>query len=77
MEPPFFLGRNDHPAEISRRAISLDFRMGLGSLAGLMQTFVAEGAGHFGSGWVWLVADTSARLRVRSTHDADDTLIHG
>jgi Fe-Mn family superoxide dismutase len=37
---------------------------------------VDEGAGHFGSGWVWLVADSKGELRVRSTHDADDTLTH-
>jgi len=48
-----------------------------GSLGGLKQRFVEEGVGHFGSGWVWVVADESARLQVRSTHDADDTLTHG
>jgi Fe-Mn family superoxide dismutase len=48
-----------------------------GGLGGLKQRFVQEGVGHFGSGWVWLVADATARLQVRSTHDADDTLTHG
>jgi len=48
-----------------------------GSVGALKQKFVEEGVGHFGSGWVWLVADESARLQVRSTHDADDTLTHG
>jgi len=45
-----------------------------GSFAGLKQKFVAEGVGHFGSGWVWLTADKQARLGVCSTHDADDTV---
>jgi Fe-Mn family superoxide dismutase len=45
-----------------------------GDLDALKTAFVAEGAGHFGSGWVWLVADKSGALKVRSTHDADDTL---
>jgi Fe-Mn family superoxide dismutase len=45
-----------------------------GSLDGLKTAFVAEGAGHFGSGWVWLVADHAGQLRVCSTHDADVTL---
>jgi Fe-Mn family superoxide dismutase len=45
-----------------------------GDLARLKETFVTEGAGHFGSGWVWLVADGQGGLKVRATHDADDTL---
>ena len=45
-----------------------------GDVKGLKQKFVAEGAAHFGSGWVWLVAGRDGRLEVRSTHDADDTL---
>ena len=45
-----------------------------GGVAGLKSAFVAEGAGHFGSGWVWLVADRTGGLKVRATHDADDTL---
>jgi Fe-Mn family superoxide dismutase len=44
-----------------------------GDLAGLKDKFVAEGAGHFGSGWAWLVADGGA-LKVISTHDAADPL---
>jgi Fe-Mn family superoxide dismutase len=47
-----------------------------GDLAALKKAFVTEGAGHFGSGWVWLVADKSGALKVRSTHDADDTVTH-
>jgi superoxide dismutase, Fe-Mn family len=43
-----------------------------GNLEGLKKAFVAEGAGHFGSGWVWLVADRKGGLQVRSTHDAED-----
>jgi Fe-Mn family superoxide dismutase len=44
------------------------------SLDSLKQTFVTEGVGQFGSGWVWLVADKGGALSVRSTHDADDTV---
>jgi Fe-Mn family superoxide dismutase len=36
----------------------------------LRRIFLAEGAGHFGSGWVWLAAE-GGRLSVFSTHDAD------
>jgi len=48
-----------------------------GGLDELKKVFVTEGAGHFGSGWVWLVAEREGGLRVISTHDADDTLTHG
>lgn len=41
-----------------------------GGLTGLRQAFIAAGAAHFGSGWVWLAADGD-RLQVLSTHDAD------
>jgi Fe-Mn family superoxide dismutase len=43
-----------------------------GDLEGLKAKFVEEGVGHFGSGWVWLVADAAGKLDVRSTHDAED-----
>jgi Fe-Mn family superoxide dismutase len=45
-----------------------------GDLPGLRKKFVAEGADHFGSGWVWLVADGAGALSVISTHDAADPL---
>jgi Fe-Mn family superoxide dismutase len=43
-------------------------------LAGLKNAFVAEGAGHFGSGWVWLLADAGGALKLQSTHDAANHL---
>ena len=46
-----------------------------GDIAALRKAFVEEGAGHFASGWVWLAAEGEA-LRVLSTHDADDLLVH-
>ena len=47
-----------------------------GDMERLKQDFVTEGANHFGSGWVWLTADSLGALKVRSTHDADDALVH-
>jgi Fe-Mn family superoxide dismutase len=44
-----------------------------GSLAALGEAFRAEGAKHFGSGWVWLV-DRNGSLSVLSTHDGDTPL---
>lgn len=46
-----------------------------GDAAGLKAAFVKEGIGHFGSGWVWLAAEGAA-LKIVSTHDAEDLLIH-
>jgi Fe-Mn family superoxide dismutase len=47
-----------------------------GSLDELKAKFVAEGVGHFASGWVWLVSE-GGTLKVISTHDADTALVHG
>ena len=47
-----------------------------GGLEKLKTAFVAEGVGHFGSGWVWLVAEKGGALSVRSTHDAEDMVTH-
>ncbi len=33
-------------------------------------------AGHFGSGWAWLVRDKDGTLKVAGTHDADTALKH-
>ncbi len=48
-----------------------------GDIAGLGEAFVEEGAAHFGSGWVWLVADSAGALSVRSTHDAHNMVAEG
>jgi Fe-Mn family superoxide dismutase len=48
-----------------------------GDLGGLKTKFVEAGAGHFGSGWVWVMADKSGRLEVRATHDAEDPVTQG
>jgi Fe-Mn family superoxide dismutase len=44
-----------------------------GGLDALKTKFVEEGAGHFGSGWVWLIA-ADGELSVISTHDAEGPL---
>jgi len=58
------------PAGALAEAITQAF----GGLDALKKAFVEEGVGHFGSGWVWLVAGSEG-LKVISTHDADDTLV--
>ena len=47
-----------------------------GSFEEFKTAFVEEGAGHFGSGWVWLVANRGG-FEIMSTHDADLPLAHG
>ena len=44
-------------------------RLTFGGLADLRDAFIAEGAAHFGSGWVWLIM-RGDRLKVCATHDA-------
>lgn len=46
-----------------------------GSLDGLKQELADEGAGHFASGWVWLV-EQGGELSLAQTHDGD-TLADG
>ncbi|KAG9000312.1 hypothetical protein FRB90_011836 [Tulasnella sp. 427] len=46
-----------------------------GSLAGLKSTFGAAGMGMFGSGWVWLVADTNGDLAVVATYGSGTMLV--
>lgn len=45
-----------------------------GSLEQLRERFIAEGLGHFGSGWVWIVARNGG-LEVLSTHDAQTPIV--
>ena len=47
-----------------------------GDLETLKAKFVAEGVGHFGSGWVWLLAKDGV-LSVASTHDGITALETG
>jgi len=44
-----------------------------GGLAQFREAFIKEGVAHFGSGWVWLVAE-GGKLSVKATHDAHDTV---
>ena len=65
----------DHDTPQSDLAKAID--TAFGGLAKLKEALVAEGAGHFGSGWVWLLADGHGALSVRSTHDAGLPLTEG
>lgn len=43
-------------------------KAGFGDLDSLKAKFVAEGVGHFGSGWVWLLAK-DGQISVATSHD--------
>jgi Fe-Mn family superoxide dismutase len=66
-------GNPEKPAGDLAKAIEASF----GGMEALKKKFVTEGAGHFGSGWVWLVSDRTGALAVRSTHDAEDLVTQG
>lgn len=55
-------------------AVAVDTRFG--SLDKLVAAMVEQGAGHFGSGWVWLVMGQGG-LALRTTHDAGCPLVDG
>ena len=46
-----------------------------GGLDKLKEEFNAKGAGQFGSGWAWLIADASGKLRITSTPNQDNPLM--
>jgi Fe-Mn family superoxide dismutase len=46
-----------------------------GSTDRLLKAMAKEAAGHFGSGWAWLVLDRG-KLRITSLHDGDTPVVH-
>lgn len=46
-----------------------------GGMDVLKEKFVAEGIGHFGSGWVWLVSDASGALKIILTYDVESLVM--
>ena len=48
-----------------------------GSIESFKSQFAAAGAGVFGSGWVWLQADSENRLSIGKYSGADNPVAHG
>ena len=46
-----------------------------GGLDKLKEEFNGKGAGQFGSGWAWVIADASGALKVTSTPNQDNPLM--
>jgi Fe-Mn family superoxide dismutase len=45
-----------------------------GSTAAFREQFADKGAGHFASGWAWLVSDRNGAVSLIDTHDADTAI---
>lgn len=58
------------------KALAAAIDEAFGSFDKFKEAFVAKGVGHFGSGWVWLIAE-GGKLSLDDTHDADTPLAHG
>ncbi len=48
-----------------------------GSFDKFKEEFNAKAGGNFGSGWTWLVKDSSGNLDILNTDDADTAMKHG
>lgn len=65
-------GGSKLPAKL-QAAIDRDF----GSFDAFRTAFVAGGLGQFGSGWVWLVADSAGKLSIMKTPNGENPLVYG
>jgi Fe-Mn family superoxide dismutase len=61
------------PRDGLARAIEKKF----GALDTFAEQFVTQGEGHFGSGWLWLVADSEGGVDLKTTHDAQTPISDG
>lgn len=62
--------QRSRPGNLLSAAVGAAF----GGVDALRERFIAEGAGHFGSGWVWLVS-RRGELGLLSTHDAGTPIL--
>lgn len=60
----------EHPGS----TLSAEIKESFGSIDALKKELVQAGVSQFGSGWVWLVAD-SGKLKVVTTHDAGTPIV--
>ena len=60
-----------------RGALKTALEAAFGTLDAFKSQFAAAGAGVFGSGWVWLQADTAGALSIGKYSGADNPVAHG
>jgi len=61
----------------AKGAIADAIKKSFGDFAAFKKQFSDAAAGHFGSGWAWLIRDKEGALKVTATHDADTPIKHG
>jgi Fe-Mn family superoxide dismutase len=66
-------GKGGEPTGDLAAAINSAF----GNFAGFKEKFAAAGAGRFGSGWAWLIADKGGAVSVSSTPNQDNPISEG
>jgi Fe-Mn family superoxide dismutase len=66
-------GKGGEPTGDLAAAINSAF----GSFAGFKEKFAAAGAGRFGSGWAWLIADKGGAVSITSTPNQDNPISEG
>ena len=73
----YFFGLNPEgggePGGDLRKAIDRDF----GSFEQFKDDFVKAGTGLFGSGWIWLSADSDGKLFIQALQNAGNPMTHG
>ena len=62
-------GDNSMPGELEAR-----LKEAYGTVEAFKEQFSAAGAGQFGSGWAWLVADTDGTLKITKTENGVNPL---
>ena len=62
--------------EINEPLVS-DIRATFGSIDEFKKAFASAAAGHFGSGWAWLVRDIQGRLEIYSLPNQDSPYLKG
>jgi superoxide dismutase, Fe-Mn family len=59
-----------------RGAVADAIKKSFGDFGSFQKQFSELAAGHFGSGWAWLIQDKEGQLKVVGTHDADTPIKH-
>jgi len=61
----------------AKGAVADAIKKSFGDFGSFKQKFSEAAAGHFGSGWAWLIREREGTLKVIATHDADNPIKHG
>ena len=73
----FWNSLSPHGTNTPSGALAVAIDTAFGSLNGFKDQFKAAGAGQFGSGWAWLVKNSSGAIEIVTTGNADCPLTDG